>query len=202
MKTAFAAVATAAFHACRCSSVSLQDLSTLLWALARLFLQPPADLLSELTQQSLTLLREVHTPSFPNSHREGADAAEALANMLCGLAQLKAAPDAAWLEEVEEMCLLLLPRAALPQLLSIAKGIQQLRQRPPSAAWQAACLREVRLRCRCSGVELDCGSLAEILADLGVGGLAEGAAAADQSFSDEENAQNGYCAVQFQPGCR
>jgi hypothetical protein len=118
------------------------------------------------------------------------------------LGQLKATPDNVWLEEVEELSLLLLPRAGLPQLRSIAKGMQQRRQRPPSAAWQAACLREVRLRCRCSGVELDCGSLAQVLAELGVAGLAEGAAAADQSFSDEENALNGYCAVEFQPGCR
>jgi hypothetical protein len=174
-------------------------------------MQPPADLLSELTQQSLTLLREVHssltlhTVNFTagrTSHREGAEVAEAFANMVCALGQLQSLPDSAWLEEVEGISLLLLPRSGLPQLLSIAKGMQQLRQRPPSAAWQAACLREVRLRCRCSGVELDCESLAQVLAEVGVSGLADGAAAAEQTFSDEENALNGYCAVEFQPGCR
>ncbi|KAF6264801.1 hypothetical protein COO60DRAFT_1482673 [Scenedesmus sp. NREL 46B-D3] len=191
----------------RCGSVSLQDLSTLLWALTRLSLQPPPDLLRELTQQSLTLLREahsrLHTQDFtPSCHREGAELAEALAALVAALGQLHASPDAAWLEEVDGLSLLLLPRAGLPQLLCIVKGMQQLRQQPPAQAWQACCLREVRLRCRCSGVELDCASLAQLLAEVGVVGLADGVAAAEQSFSDEENALNGYCAVEFQSGCR
>lgn len=70
-----------------------------------------------------------------------------------------------------------------------------------SPAWQAACLRELRLRCVCAGVDVDCSQLVVMLRELGVAGLAEGAAAvADRLFAEQED--DAYCSLQFQPGCR
>lgn len=70
-----------------------------------------------------------------------------------------------------------------------------------SPAWQAACLRELRLRCVCAGVDVDCSQLVVVLRELGVAGLAEGAAVvADRLFAEQED--DAYCSLQFQPGCR
>lgn len=181
---------------CRCSTLTLPDLSTIMWSLARLQLQPHAELFTELSQHALHLLRE--SPGDATS----------FSNLIAALAQLQdrspgqAGPDRAWLEEVEQASLQILPSAGLPELVNLAKGVLQLDHGPPSKTWQAAVLREVRLRCRRNGIELDCCHLVELLAELGIEGLAEGAALANQSFWEEENAERAYCSVQFQPGCR
>lgn len=57
------------------------------------------------------------------------------------------------------------------------------------------------MRCVCAGVEVDCSQLVHMLRELGVAGLAEGAAAvADRLFVEQE--EDAYCSLQFQPGCR
>lgn len=48
---------------------------------------------------------------------------------------------------------------------------------------------------------MDCSQLVVVLRELGVAGLAEGAAAvADRLFAEQED--DAYCSLQFQPGCR
>lgn len=70
-----------------------------------------------------------------------------------------------------------------------------------STSWQAACLRELRLRCMCAGHDVECRELVHMLRELGVVGLAEGAAVlADQLFQDLDD--DSACMLQFQPGCR
>jgi hypothetical protein len=72
----------------------------------------------------------------------------------------------------------------------------------PSAAWQAACLRELRLRCICAGVDTDCKQLVQMLRDLGVEGFADATAAvADQLFAEQDEFE-ACCSLQFQPGCQ
>jgi hypothetical protein len=119
-----------------------------------------------------------------------------------------------------------LPSAGLTQVVNLVWGLSRLRnpagcqddfsshtysfQDHPlaapecysfSPAWQAACLRELRLRCVCAGVDVDCSQLVGMLRELGVAGLAEGAAAvADRLFAEQED--DAYCSLQFQPGCR
>lgn len=71
-----------------------------------------------------------------------------------------------------------------------------------SMAWQAACLRELRLRCMCAGADVDCMQLVQMLREVGVMGLAEGAAAAADKLFAEAEEEAAYCSLQFQPGCR
>jgi hypothetical protein len=87
---------------------------------------------------------------------------------------------------------------------SALKGDQAVYSGPshtPSAAWQAACLRELRLRCICAGVDTDCKQLVHMLRDLGVDGFADATAAvADQLFAEQDELE--ACFLQFQPGCQ
>lgn len=184
---------------CRCHSLAIQDLCTLLWALARLQLQPPKDLMQELLDQSLPQLR-CCDPSQ-------------LANLTWALGRLQATPPSSWLWEFEEASVRILPSALLSHLVNLAWGRSELAQqrvsdgrfvgnpRPASAAWQAALLRELRLRCRCLGHEMDCLQLVQVLKEMGVQGLNEGAAAAEASFWADDDSGDG-CPVEFQPGCK
>jgi hypothetical protein len=73
--------------ACRIKHLALPDLSTLLWALAQLQLQPPADILSELVERSLV-------------HVAACDATQ-LTNIVWALGRLGAHPDGEWMQAAE-----------------------------------------------------------------------------------------------------
>lgn len=126
------------------------------------------------------------------------------------------------------MCCLIqvLPSANLSQVVNLAWGLSHMRypspeasdthsditsthssphnisnSHTPSAAWQVACLRELKLRCVCAGVEVDCSQLVLMLQDMGVMALGEGAAAvADRLFAEQQ--EHACCSLQFQSGCR
>lgn len=72
---------------CRIKHLGLHDLSTLLWALAQLQLQPPADILSELCEVSLA--------------RVGACDVTHFTNIAWALGRLQAAPEQEWLDAAE-----------------------------------------------------------------------------------------------------
>jgi len=83
---------------------------------------------------------------------------------------------------------------------SMGSSLSEVGPHSSSPAWQAACLRELRLRCMCAGHDVDCGQLVQMLEELGVLGLAPGAAAvADKLFTQQED--DAYCSL-LQPGCR
>lgn len=97
--------------------------------------------------------------------------------------------------------------------MNLARGRSELAQQrvsdggyvgnpqPASVSWQAAVLRELRTRCRCLGHDMDCLQLVQVLKEMGVEGLSEGAAAAEASFWADV-AISEECPVVFQPGCR
>jgi hypothetical protein len=183
-------------------------MSTLLWALAQLQLAPPDDLLHELCKAVM--------PALPEC-----DATQ-LTHIVWALARLGAHAGRGWVEAAEAASLALVAGAGVHELVNLAWGLCQLRQRlheqpplPPAAAaspaaaapshaWQAAVLRELRLRCTCAGHDTDCRGLLDLLAELGVRGFAEAAAAAaDALFAQRSDVdEDGVCCVQFQPGCR
>eukprot|EP00878_Enallax_costatus_P013773 GHUV01014404.1.p1 GENE.GHUV01014404.1~~GHUV01014404.1.p1 ORF type:complete len:299 (+),score=36.23 GHUV01014404.1:388-1284(+) len=183
----------------RCHLLHIQDMCTLLWSLARLHLQPPSDLLQALLDQALLQLQSCDSSQ--------------LANLIWALGRLQASPSLSWLTDFEEASVQTLPSALLPDLVKLAWGRSELARqrlsdgrfvgnpRPASVTWQAAILREMRLRCRCLGHELDCLQLVQVLKEIGVDGLSEGAAAAEASFWAEDAIGDG-CAVElFRPGC-
>lgn len=172
---------------------------TLLWSLARLHMQPPSDLLEELLDHALPQLR------FCDSSQ--------LANLSWALGRLQASPNSSWLTEFEEASVETLPSAHLPDLVKLAWGRSELARqrasdrrfagspRQASMTWQAAVLREMRLRCRCLGHEMDCLQLVQILTDMGIDGLSEGAAAAEAAFWAEDTFGDGCPIELFKPGC-
>lgn len=162
----------------------MHDVCTLAWSLARLQLAPPQELVGELLGHALPQLAACDAP--------------ALAALVWALGRLRAAPGDGDLAALEQASLQLLPSAGIPELVSLAGGLHAMAGRPPSAAWQAACLRELHARCLSCGHELECAQLAALLDELGVPGLAAGAALADASLA---RAQAGV-AVAFEPGCR
>lgn len=72
---------------CRVKNLALPDLSTLLWALAQLQLQPPDDVLSDLCERSAP-----HIPDCDVTH---------LTNIVWALGRLQARPGREWVEAAE-----------------------------------------------------------------------------------------------------
>jgi len=75
------------FPCCRTKSLCLHDLSTLLWALAQLQLQPPEDILQDLCEATAP-----HLAACGATH---------LTNIVWALGRLQAKPEREWVEAAE-----------------------------------------------------------------------------------------------------
>ncbi|WIA37136.1 hypothetical protein OEZ86_014099 [Tetradesmus obliquus] len=182
------------------------QLASLCWGLAKL--QHP---LPEGFAEALLLEVQAQVQGFADG---------GLANVMWALAKLRLQPGVAFKEALWEELHARCSSLTLHDLSTLLWAIARLPLQPPAdllgelTQQSLTLLREVHGRLlharnftptptsRREFAELTEATANLVLAELGVGGLAEGAAAADQSFSDEESALNGYCAVEFQPGCR
>lgn len=170
----------------------------MLWSLAKLRLQPPLELLQVLVMQSSLQLsgRSNLGRPVPEEADSGLDATS-LTNLVWALGKLHAQLDKHWLREFEQTSLQVLASAGIPELVNMAWGLHRLGAGPASLHWQAACLKQLQVRCLSCGQQLECRQLAELLDELGVPGLLGGAALADASCAGEVEG-----GVEFQPGCR